>query len=1008
MKKNLRKFAIITLSLTGVTAGALGLAACGGDNGGGNVSELIGRFTSTADREVVLCNDKTLAGTSDGENRTYIYTSDLYPLNTIERESVVYSSSQTLRLKRDYTYEYSYDLQLKKVTQDGNTDLVKMEVLLKGVFVYSEDSEPNFYSVELAKPETGEEVIYGAAIADEGNIYSWRQSTSANYRMDAALAGEADRYTAARTVRVERGEERVVYDNVFYADLLNDVAPFCSYAPSGAAEEKPDKPVTPDEPEKKVTAVILPEKQFGKVGARLIVDGVPAVEIITEESVSSVTVGGTEITEKRTENGLNFFIAPVVYADFGKNTAVKAGGESFDFNPAAYLKELANTENSATLKQKSLTAVCVSLLNAARELGADITLTSTENGLVYESLNNNYYHTDWGMRDNLTVTGGGVEGFGWNGVPALLKEDGVKLEYKFFVNSGDYVNLKARFTVGEEQFFAAVTEVKTDGGKTYYSAKTENLSPLSFDGAVRCEIFDGETKVSGIAEYSVTRACARTDLSEDAKVRDMSRAIYSLGMSAAWFNAADGATYSYYPPVNGGGRYELKIGTYAYNDGRMDVPAQSFAASGNSVYVQGTLTGDGKTESEGSGFTVTKTGAGFFVTLGGATVDGIRPSKDATENITVYLSGTSEVSNVLLSEFGDGKPAASVKSYSDLIITGRKGAVLNVYGNMYALGNIVIENVTVNVYGSGDFVAAECRNLNILGGELNVKYNSNEAVSSAGIACAGGVYVNGYLRSEGYAVGLALNGTADDGLTVDGGGLEISAENYGVSGADPETCNREFLFNGGESEIVAGNGIKYGNVTLGNAALTVTAQNGTNNAGYTVEAAYPVTIRTVSGDSRKGALNLVNKNSESFFDVNYTVKVENMLLNGGSVYIYGLNPNGVVHTVLGSVITAENCDLVIENGQDLATAYGRAIAAQNGDELITVANTAKLVFKNCDAAIACWGKSGGERFAHLENNGLIILDTYKVGLAEWELNSWQLVLTVENRGQIRTTNYLGT
>ena len=255
---------------------------------------------------------------------------------------------------------------------------------------------------------------------------------------------------------------------------------------------------------------------------------------------------------------------------------------------------------------------------------------------------------------------------------------------------------------------------------------------------------------------------------------------------------------------------------------------------------------------------------------------------------------------------------------------------------------------------------------------------------------------------------MALNGTADDGLTVDGGGLEISAENYGVSGADPETRNREFLFNGGASEIVAGNGIKYGNVTLGNAALTVTAQNGTNNAGYAVEAAYPVTIRTVSGDSRKGALNLVNKNTESFFDVNYTVKVENMLLNGGSVYIYGLNPNGVVHTVLGSVITAENCDLVIENGQDLATAYGRAIAAQNGDERITVANTAKLVFKNCDAAIACWGKSGGERFAHLENNGLIILDTYKVGLAEWELNSWQLVLTVENRGQIRTTNYLGT
>ncbi len=128
-----------------------------------------------------------------------------------------------------------------------------------------------------------------------------------------------------------------------------------------------------------------------------------------------------------------------------------------------------------------------------------------------------------------------------------------------------------------------------------------------------------------------------------------------------------------------------------------------------------------------------------------------------------------------------------------------------------------------------------------------------------------------------------------------------------------------------------------------------------------------------------------------------------MALNGGNVYLYGETPaKGFVQTVNGTVITAENCDLTMENGAGVNKS-GRAITAEEGDETFTVTNSAKVVFKNCDVPVACWGAKTGA-FAKLVNDGLIIIDTYKVGFAQWELNSWQIKLQVENNGEVRTTN----
>ena len=139
--------------------------------------------------------------------------------------------------------------------------------------------------------------------------------------------------------------------------------------------------------------------------------------------------------------------------------------------------------------------------------------------------------------------------------------------------------------------------------------------------------------------------------------------------------------------------------------------------------------------------------------------------------------------------------------------------------------------------------------------------------------------------------------------------------------------------------------------------------------------------------------------------MNYTLKARTIDLNGGNVYVFGMCKDGVIVPGQGGSMTVRNCDLTVENGQNLEESYGRGVNAGNGDECITVENSAKVVFKNCDAAISCWGKAADAAgYALLVNNGLIILDGYKLSLEGWELTSWSNNLTVENGGQIRYTN----
>lgn len=1017
MKRKSVKKIIASLSAVMVlTAFCLQILPACGNGGQGQISDLIGKFTYSAETEVLLTNDsaKMLQGSAE-DGKPYIYTSDVYPLNTIVEETVVYSVSQTLRLKRDYTYEYVYDILLKKVTQSGNTELARIDVSAKGTFEYEQNFDVD-YTVNLSNPDDGEELRYGASIADEGNIYSWRLSSAANYRLDIGRLSKGaepryDRYVTGRSVNVERGEDKVLYDDIFYKDLLEDIAPFCSFASSSSPVEKPEEPDNPEEPLQTVSFVDLPETSVEDVGVKMRVGATPALVFETDEIVSVLNINGAEISASDNQDGKNTFEYPLEYSALGVEIYVETGRSSFEFSPISYLTDLTVSAGGQTLSQKALTSFSVSVLNAARAFGANVELTRELSALVYESIGNNLYHSDWGKRDNISEEDAAdkAKGFVWEGLPAIETENGTLLKYFFSVNAGEYLNPRAKITVGNGEPYEVVAEKTEDkDGRIFYSVETDVVSPIDFDKPVSFEIFDGNNKISSKAVYSVNRAVAKADLSDSETARDTAKALYSLAKSAMWYLNRETVTYSYLPPVNGAGRYELVIGEYSYNDGRMSVAQQVFVSSGSSLYMAGTVTSDGVKENLGSGFTVTKVGEKFTVTLGGASVDGIRATDKALKSVNILLKGTSNVNNILLSAFGDDTPAASIKTLSDLTISGNKGAVLNVYGNIYVKGTLTVENVTVNVYGCSNVSAVACGKLNVLhGGALNTESTFAES-TAAGIYADGDINIDGSLSSKGYNDGVFLGGNSSQRLTVTNGNLYIAAKAYGITGNSTAAAktNRKLTFNGGESYVRAGSGVRYGDISVGDALLTVIA-----DVGYTVEAENPVTIRTTSGDFRRGSLTLVNNAYNAWWDVNYTVKVSNLLLDGGNVYIFGMCKDGVVHAETGAVISVNNCDLTVENGQNIKEVHGRGLNLNSGDEKVEIANSAKVIFRNCDAAVNCYGKSdGAENYAKFVNYGLVILDSYKCHLLPWNgennVASWEMKIDVENNGEIRTANYI--
>lgn len=212
------------------------LASCGGETQQEeNYSGLIGTFTF--DRSIKQDAKKEslrIYNNLESAINNNLYTSDVYPLNTVNGSQVCYSYQQSLKLNRNYTYRYTYTITLTNSEQWGK-DFAMVNVEMEGKFSYSANNEYE-YTVTLENPYAGIEKIYGCTISSEGSIFAWTLMNTPSKETDLAkeIALNQDyqysRFSKGRNVLVEKREnERILTDNIFYYDILNDLALYCDY-----------------------------------------------------------------------------------------------------------------------------------------------------------------------------------------------------------------------------------------------------------------------------------------------------------------------------------------------------------------------------------------------------------------------------------------------------------------------------------------------------------------------------------------------------------------------------------------------------------------------------------------------------------------------------------------------------------------------------------------------------------------------------------------------------------
>lgn len=1018
-----RGFKILYTVIVAVALALFGFAfvACDkkdddGKKDSGKRSELIGLFESNESKNVTLTNDIELVGEPDENGNTYIYTSSVYPLNTVTDIGARYTPYQRLRLKRDYSYEYSVSITVRIVSQSANVDLAKLEATAYGTFEYVETGDEK-YSVTLSDPVRGEESIYGAFITGEGNVYSWKLSSSASYKLDLASVAENeaefDRYVKGRTVSVERTDgERVLHSDMLYTDFMNDVAPYYSYS-SSVTPSEPDIP-TPPEPEKeKPKHADMPVKTVSGYGVNLRVGDGIAVCVKTASDIDSITVDGATVSDKENVNGGNLFVYPISYSEFGRKLAISIGDSNIEFDAANYLEELVIKSGDKTdYGARAVNHLAASMLVTAKNAGASITPSAAANSLIFASrggAGENVYHTDWWLRDGITLHNFDkpVDGFTWQTVPALAIQSGVPSLVFAFDAAEDFGLLKTYVTVGDKEKYAVTPVKAADGDRYTVSVAVTDI--FDYDSPVCVTVFDGTIQLAGTAEYSVTRAIARTDIYGGEGQRPAASALFSLVKSAEWYHDRDSVVYGIYPPVNrDDGAVEFSTGEFRYALALEKIEDNDANAFGDKLYVNGNTFSASVPSLEGDGYTVVRNADNSYdVTMDGASIDGIFVTDGGIGKLTVTATGESSINNVIRDFM---RNRGTVRTNSDILITG--DGTVNVYGNIYAGGKLTVDGATVNLftYNATDDDSLVCASLEIVnGGKLNIVYVGNTASKKTAVVTQGDIVVDGTLTAKGFLNGVYLKGDKDQSFTVNDGAVVIEASAYGITGddakdADDKSVNRQMIFNGGVTDIRIGNGtvdsagIRRGDVTVDAGALKITA-----DSGYCIEALNPVTIRTVSGRYDVGSIELVNTFFNSWWDVNYAAKVQNMLLDGGSLYMRAMCRSGVLALERGAIVTAQNCDIVIESGQDWKNTdtMGRGINAESGDEVITVTDSAKLVFKNCDVPIQCWTKGGGDEYAKLVNNGLLVVDGYKCGLEPWEPATWELHLTIENNGVLR-------
>ncbi len=221
--------ALLTFSL-------LSLCACGKEETV-KKSEVRGTYTYSK----VYGQDKSLHITSDATFAASEYKYEYllatgWPEKAGDGQSISYAIDQRLKLAKDYTYFYEYTIALANPNDWGGS-VASISVSMAGTYTYIEktDTENKEYTVTLSNPVSGTRTVYASTITDAKSIYNWTKHGDPDLVEDLAYLSTLpsynfDKYTCGRKVKVTNdGENLVLSDDIFFIDILMDLAKYNNY-----------------------------------------------------------------------------------------------------------------------------------------------------------------------------------------------------------------------------------------------------------------------------------------------------------------------------------------------------------------------------------------------------------------------------------------------------------------------------------------------------------------------------------------------------------------------------------------------------------------------------------------------------------------------------------------------------------------------------------------------------------------------------------------------------------
>ena len=417
----------------------------------------------------------------------------------------------------------------------------------------------------------------------------------------------------------------------------------------------------------------------------------------------------------------------------------------------------------------------------------------------------------------------------------------------------------------------------------------------------------------------------------------------------------------------------------------------------------------------------TGTGDGYMFTVmleEGCTIDGIA-SFDANSpaDVKLVVGGDVELTEVFTRSFMPGISAdVSIGVRGNLTIEaaeGADGATLSMAGGIYAAGDFSVSGVNIVMDEKVNSSALTANAVRIASdASVSLQYDGLTVNSSSAVVANGDVFVSGALSVKGWANGIWL-GRADGRQTMtteEGSMVSLEVTGKGITGSAPVTVqndvqiaapNRLLDLKDGRITISSvSTGIEFCNITVDAAELDITVSG--EGWGVADNTGRDLIFSTVSGDPGIGNVSIRVTYFNQWNDQYFAMRAKTIDVNGGNLYFSSMCRGGVLYTVSGSDFTFDNCDIVIEGGQDIGVSDGTnpsAINAQSGNEHITVTDATIAVFKNFVIGIAGWSGFTGEERVTLTVEGMLINDGYVT-----TIDSWDNTINIVGGDHIRYTN----